>query len=89
MFLKGCDHAAASERVEQADHRLSHEGHAANALIASPGDDEDFVGPIHLLLSQPGFGADDGFIRRRQRLTQVQRSLTAEAGFVKGLPQPA
>jgi hypothetical protein len=87
VFLMPAPHAFATQRVNKADDRLANDRVSAFALIAASGDDQNFVGLLHLLLPQPGLSVFGGLVRRRSRLAQVERAPGPDARFIKRLPE--
>ena len=88
MLLMSEHDAAALERVQQSDDGFANNGKTGLAVVASPGDDEDFFRVFDLLLAQPRFRTRDRRIDRWPRSAQVERPSGAESCFVERLSQP-
>ena len=74
MFLVSGHDAPPLEHVQKTDHCFANHGHAANALIAPPGDDQDLLRPIDLVLAEPRLDASDCSGGSRQCFAEVERA---------------
>jgi len=76
---------AAPEHVKESDDGFANNGEASLAVVASPGDDEDFVGLFDLLLAKPGLSARHCGVDGWKRGAQVERASGAESCLVERL----
>jgi hypothetical protein len=79
--------ATCREHREESSHRLTHYGHAIDALVTAPRHDEYLAGALGLLHSQPRLGALDRIRGRRQRGSKIQRPCSPESQLVERVLQ--
>jgi hypothetical protein len=77
------DDTAAAQRIEQALDGRAYRRRSVFALIPAPGDDQDLVGSLDLLLTEPGVDSHRRGVDGRERLAEIKCSLVAETRFIE------
>src|SRR5688500_1879807 len=87
MLAPALYYSPAAQRRQHSEHFLSDDADASGTLVAASCNQQHFFCASDLPPPKPCFCSGTSFDGRRQQLTQVQRSLSAERNLIECVPQ--